>query len=136
MKHTLVAGELAWADNVLRSHDPSVVEDLSASLELAPSTTAGDDEPLLSSRFFIGQGEEVLEVPAGDSREAVAGNGAVLVHGPPGVGKTLLVRETAAPLLAFLLSLCSLASLLCVFWRINSAPVLWFIRRRKGSYYY
>lgn len=75
---------------MLRSHEPSVVADLSAGLELAES-------PLLATTDGGVVVEEDTDGMEGERTKAVsggsAGNGALLVHGPPGVGKTRLVRE-------------------------------------------
>lgn len=73
---------------MLRSHEPSVVDDISAALGLdlaAPSCrsadTGGDTEE--------GGEEEERRVASAAS----AASGALLVHGPPGVGKTRLVSK-------------------------------------------
>lgn len=100
----------------MRSHDPALVRDLSASLELAPLTLVssrrlmrhGDDSvgtvemeddastiDETEQGSAVGWGIEVSRGGAGaDAGARSNGNGAVLVHGPPGVGKTRLVRET------------------------------------------
>lgn len=81
-------GEPAWVEAVLRSHEPSVVDDLSAGLGLDPAT------PRCPSAGGGGEAEEAGEE---DERtgpgDTGAGNAALLVHGPPGVGKTRLVRK-------------------------------------------
>lgn len=103
----------SWVDSVLRSHEPTVVQDLSASLELTAPTTTGS-----ISTLAVRDDNRVKGIKAeGDKRgsgtkegitmvwDSVAsgdhagrgsfnrgGSGAVLVHGPAGVGKTCLVR--------------------------------------------
>lgn len=105
-------------ESVLRSHDPALVRDLSISLDLAPPTLAnssqlvrrGDDRVTTvemeddagtieetAQGSAVGCGIGVFRGGAGagaNADERSNGNGAVLVHGPPGVGKTRLVRET------------------------------------------
>lgn len=80
-----------WVETVLRSHDNAVVDDLFASLELGGNNQSGGEEgpprfPNEEENVWTDQG-----VPAGGGFSG--GGGAVLVHGPPGVGKTCLVRR-------------------------------------------
>ncbi|CAN0454861.1 unnamed protein product, partial [Ectocarpus sp. 8 AP-2014] len=80
-------GEPVWVETVLRSHEASVVDDLSAAFELAETEVSADG--------VAGRREE-MAVRGGGGRGG--GNGALLVHGPPGVGKTRLVEALAARL--------------------------------------
>ncbi|CAM9442051.1 unnamed protein product [Pylaiella littoralis] len=86
-------GEPDWIETVLRSHEPSVVDDLTAALELAEGPLPATDGVGAVIEDTDKAGEERRAVSAGS-----AGNGALLVHGPPGVGKTRLVEALAARL--------------------------------------
>lgn len=72
---------------MLRSHEPSVVDDLTAALELAEGPLPATDGVGAVIEDTDKAGEERRAFSAGS-----AGNGALLVHGPPGVGKTRLVK--------------------------------------------
>lgn len=85
---------------MLQSHDPSVVDDISAGLGLAvPSPSPPKDTSgcftIDSSVEGSGRNEEIPEddIHGKGGNAVVGGSGALLVHGPPGVGKTLLVRD-------------------------------------------
>lgn len=84
------AAEPAWVEAVLTSHERSVVDDLSAALELAqaPLPSGGD----AGGAAVVGETDK----EGGGAAGSIPGSGALLVHGPPGVGKTRLVSETGA----------------------------------------
>lgn len=71
---------------VLRSHAPSVLDDISAALQLSPSATGTESALGVSAEEAEGEREDNVG----------AGGGVLLVHGPPGVGKTRLVRDSQA----------------------------------------
>lgn len=75
-------------ETVLRSHESSVVDDLTAGLELAEGPLLAADGVGVVAEDTDENWEERRTVSDDD-----AGSGALLVHGPPGVGKTCLVRE-------------------------------------------
>ena len=77
-------------ETVLRSHAPSVIDDISAGLQLPPSAS-GVGSALGVSEEEAEREREAANIPWDDV--GVGSGGALLVHGPPGVGKTLLVRE-------------------------------------------
>lgn len=67
----------------MRSHAPSVIDDISSAFQLPPSTTGVGPALGVSAKEADGERED----------DVGTGGGAWLVHGPPGVGKTSLVRE-------------------------------------------
>ncbi|CAN0152691.1 unnamed protein product, partial [Ectocarpus fasciculatus] len=85
--HPPTKREPDWVETVLRSHEASVVDDLSTAFELAETGVSAD---------VVAGGREEMAVGGGGGRGG--GNGALLVHGPPGVGKTRLVEALAARL--------------------------------------
>lgn len=79
---------------MLRSHEPSVVDDLTAALELAEGPLLVTDGVGFAEEFTDSEGGgEKRTVCSADS--GAAGYGVLLVHGAPGVGKTSLVRVKA-----------------------------------------
>lgn len=86
-------GEPAWVEAVLRSHEPSVVDDLSAGLGLdlvAPRCPSAADRGFDAEEAGKEDGRRAAGAGAGAA--SARSGGALLVHGPPGVGKTRLVR--------------------------------------------
>ena len=77
-------------ETVLRSHAPSVIDDISAGLQLPPPGNGAGSVSGLSVKKAEGNREEDQTVPWGGV--GVEG-GALFIHGPPGVGKTRLVRN-------------------------------------------
>ncbi|CAM9845807.1 unnamed protein product [Choristocarpus tenellus] len=79
------------AESVIGCHDSTVVESVSASLEM--TVTLGRQG--VKEEGWVGDKSQGRHVPAA---ETGSGGGTLLIHGPPGVGKTLLVEALAGRL--------------------------------------